>query len=372
MGASGPSSRAIANADRTMLGQMPISVVSIDEATTVRLTARASRPSLAEMIGDSLGPPVVFGRGDTVAVTIWEAPPALLFGSSTSLGGGAPAGAGGGGSTAQSTNLPEIMVDDNGRIIVPFAGSIIVAGRTPTDVERIITARLTGKAHQPQVIVRRVGNATSDITVMGEVGSNTRVPLTPKGERLLDAIAAAGGVRQQSSKTLIQVTRGDRVAATPLDLILREPLQNIRLQPSDVVTAIYQPFSFTSMGATGASNEVPFEAVGISLAQAMGRVSGLREDRASAKGVFVFRFEDPSDLAQSIVPGSPRTKDGRVPVIYRLDLSDPRSIFTAQRFPMKDKDIVYVTSAPASDLQRFISMVSSVAFTVIGLGQTVQ
>jgi polysaccharide export outer membrane protein len=264
-----------------------------------------------------------------------------------------------------------MMVDENGRIVVPFAGSILAAGRTPTEIERIITARLTGKAHQPQVIVRRSGNATSDITVMGEVTSNIRVPLTPKGERLLDALAAAGGVRQQSAKTLIQVARGDRVAASPLDVVLRDPAQNIRLQSSDVVTAIYQPFSFTSMGATGASTEVPFEAVGINLSQALGRMSGLREDRANVRGVFVFRFENPAELAQPPAPGTPRTPDGRVPVIYRADLSDPRSLFLAQRFPIKNTDIVYVTSAPASDLQRFVSMVSSIAFTVIGFGQAI-
>ena len=77
---------------------------------------------------------------------------------------------------------------------------------------------------------------------------------------------------------MIQLSRGDRVAAMPLEAVIRDSQQNVVIQPNDVVTAYFQPYSFTAMGATGSNSELPFEATGINLAQALGRVGG--QDRA--------------------------------------------------------------------------------------------
>jgi polysaccharide export outer membrane protein len=125
------------------------------------------------------------------------------------------------------------------------------------------------------------------------------------------------------------------------------------------------------LGASGNSAEIPFESTGLTLAQALGRIGGLRDDRANARGVFVFRLETPAAVDPSIAATARRTPDGRIPVIYRVDLNDPSSFFVAQSFPIRDKDVLYVSSAPLSDLQKFVGMVSSMAFTVIGLGQAV-
>ena len=38
--------------------------------------------------------------------------------------------------------------------------------------------------------------------------------------------------------------------------LVRDPRQNIILRSDDVVTALYQPYSFTVMGATGKNDEV--------------------------------------------------------------------------------------------------------------------
>ena len=198
--------------------------------------------------------------------------------------------------------------------------------------------------------MRLVSNANSNVTVVGDVAQNTRVTLTPRGERLLDVLATAGGVRQPVGKTTIQITRGDRVVSLPLETVIRDPAQNIRLRDDDVVTALYQPFSFTSLGATGNNAEIPFEATGLTLAQALGRVGGLRDDRANVRGVFIFRLENPAAIDPAIALTARRTPDGRIPVIYRIDLSNPATFFVAQDFPIRNKDVLYVSSAPLTDL----------------------
>jgi len=64
----------------------------------------------------------------------------------------------------------------------------------------------------------------------------------------------------------------------------------------------------------------------------------------------------------------PLTHDGKVPVIYRVDLKDPRSFFVAQGFPIRNKDVMYVSNAPAAELQKFMNILTSVVFTATGLG----
>jgi polysaccharide export outer membrane protein len=364
LGRSGPATRTVlGGADRPVSGA-PIKIVDVnsDVARTILSNSRAA--SFAETLGDAPAVGTIIQSGDTIDIVLWEAPPAMLFGSTgVSNQLAAP---------TTSAGIPQQMVDDDGRITVPFAGSILVAGHTPQQVEREIIARLSGKAHLPQVVVRIVHNEARNITVIGEVNTNRRVPLTSRGERLLDAIAAAGGVKQPVNKVMIQVTRGDQVVAVPLETLIGDPRQNIRLQTDDVVTALFQPYSFTSLGATGNSAEINFEATGLTLSQALGRVGGLQDNRADIKGVFIFRLEEPSALDPAMANGAQQTPDGKIPVIYRVNLADPATFFIAQSFPIRNKDVLYVSNAPLTDIQKFVSLVTSTTFSFINIGNAVK
>lgn len=359
-GASGPSAGKIAQEGGAPLAASNIQLVDLTESVLPRLQNASSAEQFSRILAPARPIGVVLGAGDAVDVTIWEAPPAVLFGATTDTRASLS------NQSARSTTMPEQMIDASGRLTIPFAGSVQAAGRTPRQVEEMIASRLQGKANQPQVVVRLVRNATANVTVVGEVSNSTRLALTPKGERLLDAIAAAGGVRQPVSKTMVQITRKDRVVAMPLETVIKDPAQNIVLSADDVVTAYYQPFSFTALGAIANNAEIPFEATGITLAQALGRIGGLNDDKANARGVFIFRLEEPAALAES--RGTvPTTPDGKVPVIYRINLKDPKSFFLAQGFPIRNKDVLFVSNAPVADLQKFMNIVSSMTFSVVGV-----
>src|SRR3546814_4877845 len=113
---------------------------------------------------------------------------------------------------------------------------------------------------------RRIENSTANVTIVGDLSKSGRIPLTPKGERLLEALASAGGTKEPIGKLVVQLTRGGNVTTMPLDTVIRDPKQNIRLAPDDVVTLLYQPYSFTALGAVGKNSEIPFEATGMNLA----------------------------------------------------------------------------------------------------------
>jgi polysaccharide export outer membrane protein len=352
---SGPSAREVQQVDPPAAAGV-IQMVELDDRTARQLKSQRQPRLFSEVLGQSRPATAGIGRGDTLEVNIWEAPPATLFGAGA-IDLRAP-------SAARAATFPEIAVDAEGSITVPFAGVIAVAGLTPRAVQLEIARRLAGKANQPEVLVRVLRNASSNVTVVGEVTSSVRMPLTPAGERLLDALAAAGGVRLPVNKMTIQVTRGAAFYSLPLDRVIQDPAQNVPLSPGDVVTAMYQPFSFTALGATGKNEEVSFEAQGISLAQALARVGGLLDTRSNPEGVFIFRFEPRGALEWPRQPAA-ATADGLVPVVYRLNLRDPSSFFVMQDFPISNKDLLYVSNAPAAELQKFLNVVFSIAYPVL-------
>ncbi|WP_090541302.1 polysaccharide biosynthesis/export family protein [Paraburkholderia caballeronis] len=353
---SGPSTRAIVNsAANSAETEGGVQIVDVNYDVAKKLLDERRSADFSVKFGQDSTYRQQFGLGDAVEVTIWEAPPAALFGTP---GGVAEIGNG------RGMTLPDQVVDSSGNITVPFAGPVRAAGRTPDELQRDIATKLRGIAHDPQVLVRLSKNATSYVTVVGDVVSSTRVPLTPHGERLLDALASAGGVREAVDKVTIQLTRNNVVASLPLENVIRDTSQNVPLHAGDVVTALFQPYSFTALGAAGKNQEVNFEAQGITLAQAIARAGGLQDSRADAQGVFVFRFEKPDALTW---PDSPvrTTPDGKVPVVYRINLRDPNTFFVAQSFMMNNNDVLYVSNAPVAELQKFLNLVFSVAYPVV-------
>ena len=355
--AVGPSRSDIRNASKKEAID-GIQVIDVTDAIARQMRNARERQGFAEIFGDV--PPVgtVVGTGDVLDITIWEAPPAALY--STAVDSRTAGTLQGG----RASTLPPLQVGPSGKISVPFAGLVPAAGLTLQQIEREIVSRLARKANQPQAIVRLAQNVTTMATVIGEVGSATRFSLTPKGERLLDALAAAGGTRQPANKITIQITRGGVVRSMPLRDVIRDPRQNISLKTDDVVTALFQPFSFTVLGATGRNAEIEFEETGLTLAQAMGRIGGLQDARADPKGVFIFRWEDPVYLQDILSSRSTADSSGRVPVIYRIDMRSPATYFAAQNFEMRDKDVVFVTNSPFAEFQRFMSILSSTILPV--------
>lgn len=349
---SGPNLSQITDQDKI---DSPILLVNIDSAVVRQLAAAQKKDFFAESLATKNPPKYTVGAGDALEIAVWEAPPAALFGASV-------VDARAGLTSTRQTTFPEQIVNDNGVVNVPFAGAIKVVGLTPQQIEKTIEARLARKANQPQVLVRVLRNATSNATVVGEVATSMRLPLTPKGERLLDAIAAAGGVRQPIGKITIQVSRDGKVFSMPLESVIQDPLQNIYLQPGDVLTALFQPLSFTVLGATGKNEEISFEAQGITLAQALARSGGLRDNQSDARGVFIFRFEDPDAIRSA--DGAATTPEGKVPLVYQLNLKDPSSFLVAQSFPVKNKDVIYVANAPSAELQKFLNILTSSIYSI--------
>lgn len=355
MSSAGPTQELVVKNHETTERIEGIHLLDVNDSLARDLAKAKRHSKFSEVFPANGANNYLIGPGDIIEVSVWEAPPAMLFGAVV-LDPSA------GATTTRVVTFPEQMVTYDGLITMPFAGGVQVTGRTTNEIQDDIKRRLHGKANQPQVLVRVIQNNTSNVTVVGEVNTSTLMPLTPKGERLLDALAAGGGVKESISRTAVQLSRDETTTTMPLDLVIRDPLQNIRLKPGDVVTALYQSQSFSAMGATGKNEEIPFEAQGISLAQALARAGGLNDNRADARGVFIFRFEDAKLLG--VIDPAKVTADGTVPVVYQVDLRDPASLFVTQNFPIQNSDVLYVANSPEAEFSKFLRLVMSVAVPV--------
>ncbi|MBD8554478.1 polysaccharide export protein [Rhizobium sp. CFBP 8762] len=283
------------------------------------------------------------GIGDSVIVSIWESADGGLFSAQT----------------GSNATIPEQPVSSSGTISIPYAGTIKVAGRSPEEVKSLIERALVSKAIEPQILVRVVKNVANTVTVTGEVASSGQIPLTARGESLLDVIALAGGPRTEAHQLSVQIARNGRIQSVPLEQLMNDPSENIFVRPGDLITLTRQPRSFTMFGAVTSNAAFQFDEPRLYLNQALAKTGGLNDERANARGIFIYRTE-PAELVRSLVPGKPIVTNGRTTnVIYQIDLTDPNGFFLLKNFEIYDKDLVYVANSSLAEIRKFTTLINT-------------
>jgi len=182
---------------------------------------------------------------------------------------------------------------------------------------------------------------------------------------MLDLIALAGGGTAPVYDTFIRLSREGVTATIPMETLVSDPAENIYAWPGDVLTLVRIPQTFSVFGATGQNADVNFNSEKVTLAEALAKAGGLLDLRADPAGVFLFRFEPPRVVTALNAPSLPTGPGGSSPVVYRLDLSDANAYFFAQRFPVEDKDIIYVANARLNELQKFFTLLNTLTGPVI-------
>jgi polysaccharide biosynthesis/export protein len=354
---SGPSLMEVASEAASPTPEGGYVLLDISERV-VSISAAQPRESLKRVFSDvGPSPDLRIGVSDSVVVTIWEAGAGGLFSASPtdrSIASG-----------SRTATIPEQVVARDGTIQVPYAGRLHVAGLRPGDVEQLVVRALQGKAIEPQAVVTISKNLSNTVTLGGEVVSGARVPLSTKGDRLLDVIAGAGGIRISANEAFLRLTRRKQTISVAYNALLNHPEENIYVLPGDVITVVRDPQTFTAFGATGRSEKIPFDTAGITLEEAIARAGGLNDYKADPGGVFLLRFE-PTPLVAQFVPNFALPPGGNlVPVIYRLNLRDAHSFFLARSFAMKDKDIIYIANSASDQIGKFLGLVGLVTSPVI-------
>lgn len=330
--------------------------------------------TLSATFGDSRPPPeIVFGIGDVVGVTIFEAAAGGLF--IPSEAGVRP---------GNFVNLPNQPIDTGGFISVPYAGLVPAAGKTPSEVEREIVNRIKDRAIEPQAVVALVAQNSSLITVIGEVNNEFtptgRIPAQPAGERLLDVITRAGGIKDQGQDLWVVLERHGRRAAVPFGSLIYEPGNNIWAWPGDTVYLYKEPQTYLAFGATGLQGEFQFSAGPqssawrMTLAEGVAQAGGLLDIQADPGSVFLYRRE-PRELAEKLGVDCSKMPGPTVPIVYSVSFADPSGYFLGTRFQMRNKDVIFVANAQAVDIAKFaifLNTLISVPNNVAALGVNVE
>jgi polysaccharide export outer membrane protein len=296
----------------------------------------AAQPTLASMAIE--GRNDVVGPGDILAIGIYEVG-VSLFNSS-----------GGGGGlmdpSARAQTFPEVVVDRDGAIKLPYVGRLVVAGRTTSEIQGMIERGLAGKSQSPQALVGIKSNIASTVYVAGDVRQPGRFNLSLQRERLLDAIALAGGASNSAEDTVVRFNRGDRAIEERLGRIRAGAADDLVLTPGDRIELIKRPRSFIALGATQRVSQIAFETGDLSLAEAVARAGGPTDAVADPSAVFLFRYD-------------PAYADGKeTPVVYRLNLLQPAGYFLSQRFSVRDKDVIYIANAAAVRPAKAVAIVN--------------
>ncbi len=120
------------------------------------------------------------------------------------------------------------------------------------------------------------------------------------------------------------------------------------------------PQTLSVFGAAGRNALITFDTERLSLAEALAKGGGLLDQRADPSAIFVMRYE-PAELVHALgQPVAAQAPAGLSPIIYRLDLSDAKSYLLAKRFPVQDKDIIFVAEATTVPITRALQAVSQI------------
>ena len=314
------------------LAPLPYDVINLDPTSVLPYRTAAHADKSTADRPASASRKVSVGPGDVLKVRILEAYDGGIF------------------PTAQKTgaDLGSQHVTDAGTISVPFVGEVNVKGLDLGQIEQRIRERLKGKAEDPQVIVELQSDRSNTVMVSGDVKTPGRFSVLDGTRSVADAINRAGGPastdKLSSPQFEVVLRRRGSVALTAQysDLLSgRDP----EVQGGDEIVVRPNPRTFTVLGAVLKSGNVDIDKTELSLLEALGAAGGLNDARANKSGIFVFRLNDPK-----IDPNGHST-------IFRLDLMQPVSLFVAQQFNIRARDVVYVTNAPIYEYDKALTSI---------------
>lgn len=278
------------------------------------------------------------GRGDVLNITVWNHPELTI-----------PAGSMR--DPAQAGN----WVHSDGTIFYPYIGRVQVAGLRLTEVRDLLSEQLAEYLESPQIEVSVAAFRSKRVYVTGEVNTPGTVPVTNIPMTLLDVINQAGGITEHADWGNVVLTRdGEEQRFSFKDLYQRgDTTQNTLLQHGDIVHVERNDMNkIFVLGEVRQAQSVSMNRVRMSLAEGLTEAGGVNEERADARGIFVFRQ-------------APEGSDYLVDV-YQLDVRQATSYILADQFDLQPRDIVYVTPAPVTRWNRVVSMLMP---TVTGLYQ---
>lgn len=271
--------------------------------------------------------------GDRLEVRVWDPEDSSLL---TSPG-------------AQFADLVNLTVSSRGHVNVPYVGPVAVAGLSMEAARQRLETSLTAIIPSAQVQLQITQGRRNSVDMVGGVARPGSYPLTERNMPLTSLISLAGGVVPNLRNPQVQITRGGQVYRRPLAFVLEHPRNDPALVGGDRILIMADTRSFIALGAAGREEIIPFDAQNVTALRAISLMGGMNDTRADPRGLLVLRRHPERVTALEGGPGNAR-------VVFSFDLTNATGLFLADEFLLADGDVVMATQAPATTVQRVLSL----------------
>lgn len=247
-------------------------------------------------------------------------------------------------------------VDGDGTVYYPHIGRIEVAGKTVDEVRALLTARLARVVKEPQLGVRVAAFRGKRVQVTGEVTAPTTVPITDVPLRVQDALAAAKGFTPDADFSRVTLARAGKTYLLDLQSMYERGdfTQNWLLQDGDVVNVADRGANKVFvLGEVRAQQSRVMIRGRMTLAEALMDPGGSVVLGTALTG-FDLSASNPAKIY--VIRG-----DYQAPQIFHLDAASPDAFLLATEFPLRPRDVVFVSTY---DLTRFSRVIGQLLPTM--------
>lgn len=283
-----------------------------------------------ELVGPS--GPYVIGKGDVLQITVWGHPELVAAQ----------------GPETQTVNRPAdpvlgFVVDEDGNIQFPYAGSVRLAGMTTAQAQKALIAGLSRAYRQPQITLRVASFRARQIYVDGEVHTPGQFALNDVPMTLYEAISRAGGFTDSANQSRMTITRGRQVFHLNLPRLVAdgEDPRIIHLQNGDVlhIPSRDENGAYVMGEVNKPLTALPMKDGSLTLSDAISQAGSINSNTADAAQLFVVRGVGASE-----------------PEVFHLDAKSPVAMVLANQFLLEPKDVVYVDGSGLVRFSRVLSL----------------
>ena len=209
------------------------------------------------------------------------------------------------GGTSEKTEPQLCRVDPSGKIILPIVGDLMVAGRTPVEIEEAIIPLYHPKyvVRKPSIVVTVAEYATASVSVTGAVNKPGVYELRSDKMTLISVLMQAEGIAEEGATSIY--VAGASQAGTPTETIpvvgMNIPLRDVRLKDGDsVVVEAHEPQSITVVGLVNRPSLMPWTRKRKhNIMDALAFAGGVN-DLADPQFVKVYRQDDAGTIVSAV------------------------------------------------------------------------
>ena len=276
--------------------------------------------------------------GDLVKLAVWDSDDNSLL---TSPG-------------AKVANLNEVRVASNGTIFVPYAGAIRISGMTDQTARETIQNEMADVSPSAQVqLVSQVGQRHS-VSLVSGVNNPGSIPLEERDMTVLAAISQGGGVSGNFKNPQVRLLRGNTTYGMSLDRLFKTPSLDTTLRGGDKLLVSETEKYFLAQGAAGNEDLIAFPKEHVSALDAVSLMGGLSDTRANPEGVLVLR-----EYGSKAVRSGGKKGPTQQRVVFTMDLTTADGLFSAGKFEIMPKDVVYATESPVNNVRTIFGLIGS-------------